>query len=157
MVTGARWSGGTLTLPNNSITSDMIDGLTPVDTDKLEHIHYPMTNFDLPIGSVPVAREEIVWVQSVAGTLRGFHCLLDDTGTSTNVDFDIKINGVTAMSGGAVNVTHADSDRQVKDGALTTPALAVDDVVSISIAVTSSTGAKGPFAWCVIDQAAAAS
>lgn len=149
-----RITGGQITLPSNSVTNEQIDSDTDIDADKLEHLYKPGTNFDLAIGGTPVAREEIVFVASTAGVIRGFHAMLNDTGTSTDVTFDLKINGTTALSA-TINLTHADADRAVKDGTLSTTTVAVDDVISISMAVTASTGAQGPWAWCEIQEVAA--
>lgn len=149
----ARWSGGTFTPDKGSIRSEHLDMNNPIDADYLQHIYKPGTNFDLAIGGTPVAREEIVFVASTAGVIRAFHCLLNDTGTSTDVDFDLKVNGTTALSG-VVNITNADSDGLVKDGTISSAVLAADDIVSIELAVTSSTGAQGPFAWVEIEETA---
>lgn len=150
----ARWVGGTVTLPSGVVGDEQVASNDPIDADKLQHLYKAYTNFDLPIGSTPAAREEIVFVASTTGTIRGFHCLLNDTGTSTDVDFDLKVNGSTVLSG-VVNVTHSDSDRAVKDGTISSASLSVDDVVSISLATTSTTGAQGPFAWVEIEETAA--
>lgn len=150
----ARWTGGAFTPDKDSIGNNEWNPNDPLDVDNSEHLYKPGTNFDLAIGGTPVAREEIVFVASTAGVIRAFHCLLNDTGTSTDVDFDLKINGTTALTG-VVNITHADSDGLVKDGTLSTTALSADDIVSISLAVTSSTGAQGPFAWVEIQETAA--
>lgn len=147
----ARWIGGTFTLAAGEVTDAAIATTTTIDADKLQHAYKPFTNFDLAIGATPVAREEIVFVAQTAGTIRNFHCLLNDTGTSTDVDFDLKVNGSSVLSA-AVNVTHSDSDRAVKDGTINSASLSADDVVSIELAVTSSTGAQGPFAWAVIEE-----
>lgn len=141
-------------LPTGSVRDEQVNSSTNIDADKLQHLYKAGTNFALAIGGTPVAREEIVFTASTIGTIRGFHCLLNDTGTTTDVSFDLKINGVTALSG-VVNITQAISDRAVQDGTLSTTSLAVDDVVSISLVVTSSTGAQGPFAWVEIEETAA--
>lgn len=145
----------TVSLPNACVRDANVAAAVGrgIDADKLEHLYKVGTNFDLAIGGTPAAREEIVFVASGSATIRGFHCLLNDTGTTTDVDFDLKINGVSALSA-VVNVTNADSDRAVKDGALTTTELVADDVVSIELATTTTTGAQGPFAWVEIDEGA---
>jgi len=148
-----RIVGGNVTLPSGSVGNEQISSNSGdiLDADKLQHLYKPYTNFDLAIGSTPAAREEIVFVASTAGTIRAFHCLLNDTGTTTDVNFDLKVNGSSVLSA-AVNVTNADADKAVKDGTISSAALAVDNVVSIQLAVTSSTGAQGPFAWVEIEE-----
>jgi len=148
-----RLNGGTLTLATGSVLNEAISSSTEIDADKLQHVYKAGTNFDLPIGSTPAAREEIVFVASQTGTIRGFSALLNDTGTSTDVDFDLKVNGSTVLTG-VVNITNSDSDGSVQAGSISSAALAADDIVSISLAVTSSTGAQGPFAWVDIEESA---
>lgn len=143
-----------LSLPSGSVFNEDISETTLIDADKLEHVHKPASSFALPIGGTPATREEVVFVASTAGVIRGFHCLLNDSGTSTNINFDLKVNGVSVLSS-AVNVVHGDGDRTVKDGTISSAALSPDDVVSIAMTVTSATGAQGPFAWAEIQELAA--
>lgn len=149
-----RLSTDNFVLGSSIVGDEQVKSGANIDADKLQHLYKPGTNFDLAIGATPAAREEIVFVASTVGTIRAFHCLLNDTGTSTDVDFDLLINGVSVLSA-AVNITHSVSDRAVQDGAISSGSLAVGDVVSISLAVTSSTGAQGPFAWAEIEETAA--
>jgi hypothetical protein len=149
-----RISGGDLTIPSGIIVDADIASNASIGIDKMKHAYKMATNFALAIGATPVAREEIIFVADAACTLRGFHALLNDTGTTSDVDFDLKINGVSALTG-VVNITNANSDRQIVDGVLSTTVLAADDVVSISLAVTTSTGAQGPFAWVSLEENAA--
>jgi len=152
-MTDLRLTGGNLRLPSGAVADENISASTMLDADKLEHIHKAGTNFDLPIGGTPAAREEIVFVAEKNGVLRGFHALLNDTGTSTDVDFDLKVNGVSVLSA-AVNITESAGDGSVADGTISNAAISEDDIISISLAVTSATGAQGPYAWVVIDESA---
>ena len=108
----------------------------------------------MAIGGTPVTREETVFVASSAGTIRGFHYTLTDSGTSTSIAWDLKKNGTTVLSSPGSSV-HGDGDRVVEDGALSVTTFAADDHLSISMTVTSATGAVGPFAWVVVEEAAA--
>jgi hypothetical protein len=146
---------GTLSLDDGSVENRHISNsaTSKVDADKLQHIHKPGTAFGTAIGGTPATREEVVFVASTAGTIREFHCLLSETGTNTSVSFDLKKNGVSVLSS-AVTITHSDGDREVKDGTISTPTIAADDVLSIAMTVSSSTGAQGPFAWVVVEELA---
>lgn len=104
------------------------------------------TNFNLAIGGTPAAREELVYVAGAAGVINKFAALLNDTGTSTDVDFVLKKNGATLMSAD-LTITHALADRTVVAGTLSSVAYAAGDVFSIELVATSATGAQGPFAW----------
>jgi hypothetical protein len=148
---GARWTGGTLTLDKGVVTNDSIADSAAVDADKMQHCYKPGTGFGFVIGGTPTTREEIVFVASQAGTVRGFGCLLNDTGTSTSITFDLKKNGVSMLSA-VVTITNATADRAVQAGAISTTTFAADDVLSIAMAVSSSTGAQGPFAFIELEE-----
>ncbi|MCA9052977.1 MAG: hypothetical protein KDA75_04025 [Planctomycetaceae bacterium] len=149
-----RFQGEAFSLPPGFLTSEHVSDQTDIDADKLEHLYKPGTNFDLAIGGTPATREELVWVASTSGTIRSFHCLLADTGTSTDCTFDLKKNGTTCLSG-TVQITHSDSDGAVKDGTLSVTSFEADDRISISLTATSTTGAQGPFAWVEVQETAA--
>ena len=146
-------SGSFLPPPNGWLTDADVNGDAAIAHTKVVHLHKAGTHFDLAIGGTPAAREEIVYVCNATGgaTLQRVSALLNDTGTTSDVDFDLKVNGSSVLSA-AVNVTNADSDRAVKDGTISTASLSEDDVVSISLAVTTSTGAQGPYAYVVISE-----
>jgi len=143
---GARWTGGTFTLEAGVVTNESIASGAAIDADKMQHTYKPGTNFGFVIGGTPTTREEIVYVASQAGTVRGFAALLNETGTSSSITFDLKKNGVTMLSS-VVTITNATADRAVTAGTLSVTSFAADDVLSISMAVSSSTGAQGPFAF----------
>lgn len=143
---------GTITYPNGEIVNEHISSSAAIDSDKLQHLHKAGTCFALAIAATPVAREEIVYVcEASAAVVRGFHALLNDTGTSTSVTFDLKKNGTTILSG-VVTIAHTDADKTVKDGSFASTALVAGDILSIQLAVSSSTGAQGPYAWAEIDE-----
>lgn len=148
---GARWTGGTFTLDAGSVTNEMVSSSAAIDADKMQHVYKPGTAFGFVIGGTPTTREELVYVCSQAGTLRGFNCLLADTGTSTSIAFDLKKNGVSVLSS-TVTVAHTDADGSVKSGTLSSTTVAADDRLSISMTVSSSTGAQGPYAWVELEE-----
>lgn len=146
-----RITGGTLTLDAGSVSNDAIATSAAIDADKMQHCYKPGTNFGFAIGGTPTTREEIVFVASQAGTVRAFNCLLNDTGTSTSIAFDLKKNGTTMLSA-AETITHSDADRSVQTPTLSVTTFAADDVLSISMTVSSSTGAQGPYAWIELEE-----
>lgn len=137
-----------------SITNEHISSSSSniIDADKIQHLHKAGTNFALAIGGTPAAREEIVYTCEAAGaTIRGFHCFLNVDGSSTSVTFDLKKNGSSILSS-VVTITNSTGDRAVQDGTISNAALVAGDVLSIALAVSSSTGASGPYAWVEIDE-----
>lgn len=147
----ARWTGGVFTPDGGSITNEHIASSAAIDADKMQHVYKPGTNFGFVIGGTPTTREEIVYVASQSGTVRAFNCLLNDTGTSTSIAFDLKKNGTTMLNS-AETITHSDADKSVQTPTLSVPTFAADDVLSISMTVSSSTGAQGPYAWIELEE-----
>ena len=148
---GARWTGGTFTLEAGTVVNESVASGAAIDADKMQHVYKPGTNFGFVIGGTPTTREEIVFTASQAGTIRGFGCLLNDTGTSSSITFDLKKNGTTMLSS-VVTITNAIADRAVQAGTLAVTSFAADDVLSIAMAVSSSTGAQGPFAFIELEE-----
>lgn len=136
---------GNLTPGAATVGDEQVDANRPLGVTKNKHTYSPGTNFALAIGGTPATREEIVFVATSAGVIRSFRATLNDRGTSTNIDFTLKKNGVSVLSA-AVNFTHADADKTVKTGTLSDTAVAAGDIFSIAMTVTSATGAQGPFA-----------
>jgi len=142
---------GTLQLDAGSVEDQHISSSTKIDADKAQHLYRAWTNFALAIGATPVAREEIVHVCEVAGTIRQFAALCNETGTAANVTFDLKKNGTSILSS-VVTITNATADKAVVDGTISSTTVAVGDVLSIALAVSSSTGMQGPFAWLTVEE-----
>jgi hypothetical protein len=83
--------------------------------------------------------------------VRAFNALLNVDGSSTSITFDLKKNG-TAMLSSVITITNTTGDRVVTAGTLSVTTFAADDVLSISMTVSSSTGAQGPFAWIELEE-----
>ena len=146
MATGQFLSG--ITIPAGAIGNLQISNQTAdiINTDKVQPVFTAATNFGQAIGATPATREEIVYVGKIGGTVRGISALLNDTGSSTGITFDLKKNGTTILSSVA-SITNADADRAVKTGTLSASSFSAGDVFSILMTVTTSTGAQGPYAW----------
>lgn len=156
MRVNGHFSSQTMSIPNSTITNAAVASNAAIAATKLQHTHKAGTHFGLEIDDTPSAAEFIVFVCSNpnGATVRAFRAMLNDTGTTTDVAFDLKKNGSSILSA-VVTITHSQSDREVLDGTLSSTALAEGDVLSISLAVTSSTGAQGPYAWVEVDEVAA--
>ena len=136
---------GTIQLDALSVLDGHI-GATNIDADKLQHIYKAGTEFDTQITGTPTTQERIVFVASTSGTIRAFSALLNESGTNTNITFDLKKNGVTVLSS-TINLVHGDGDRTIEDGTINLPAFVAGDVFSISMTATLATGAQGAYAW----------
>lgn len=141
-------------VPSDGTVNDAKVADSPaISVTKLVHLHKPGTNFGLKIGDAPVSAEFPVFIASGACAIRAFKGVLQDCGTNEDIDFDLKINGVSALTG-VLNMTHADTDKVPKTGTLSTATLAAGDNVTISCTATTVTTAKGPFAWLEIAEGA---
>ena len=147
----ARWTGGVLTIDSGSVTNESVASSAALDADKMQHCYKPGTCFGFAIGGTPTTREELVYVASQAGTIRAFNALLNVDGSSTSITFDLKKNGTTMLSS-VVTVTSSTGDRVPVSGTLSSTTFAADDVLSISMTVSSSTGAQGPYAWIELEE-----
>lgn len=139
----------TLRLPPGSVTNREVsntDGLQ-LTQDKLWHFTKYTERFGLAIGATPTTQEVILFQADKAGKLGDdISAALNDSGTSTNVTFDVKKNGTTVLSS-AISVVHGTGDRTQVAGAFASAAAqayAIGDVLSCAVTATSTTGAQGP-------------
>lgn len=142
---------GPIVFDQGVIENQHISGSAAIDADKMQHIHSVGENFGLEYNATPVAKVFIVYVAKGTGTLRGFHAMLHDTGTSTSVTFDLKKNGTTVLSG-VITIVHGDADKSIHDGTISVPSFVADDVFTVHLAVSSSTGAQGPWAYAEFEE-----
>ncbi|MEK9810749.1 MAG: hypothetical protein VW362_09900 [Candidatus Nanopelagicales bacterium] len=146
----------TLTVDNFNFGAGLIydrhvNSSAAIDADKMQHAYEKGTNFATAIGGTPATREEIIHIASQAGTIRNFKARLADTGTSTDIDFDLEVNGVSVLSA-AVNITHSDSDGTTKSGTISSASFSAGDVITLVMTVTSSTGAQGAYAQVAFEE-----
>lgn len=139
----------TLTWPDGTLKPSMWSSAAAdvFQASKLQVPRFIYTNFDLAIGTTPpVAREEIVYVAGAAGTINKFAAALNDTGTSTDIDFVLKKNDAEIMASD-LTITHAVSDRVIVEGSLDSVDYAAGDQFSIQMIVNSGADAHGPIAF----------
>ena len=142
---------GPIVFDQNVIENQHISGSAAIDADKMQHIHTASCDFGLEYTGTPAAKVFVVYVAKGTGTLRGFHAMLYDTGTSTSVTFDLKKNGTTVLSG-VITIVHGDADKSVHDGTLSVTSFVADDVFTMHLAQSSTTGAQGPFAYAEFEE-----
>lgn len=145
--------GGALTLPSACVDDEAASASSPLAVTKTRHIHRVGTGFGFLIGDAPTTKEVIVYRAKAAATVRNFLALLNDSGTSTSITFDLKKNGATILSG-AVSVVDGTGDRTAVAGTIANATLAAGDVLSVLMTVSSATGAQGPWAELEIDEPA---
>lgn len=136
--------------PGTYVDSDLAAGAN-VDPSKLRH-HTPIaTDFGLKVGdTVTGTIERQVFVARGNASLRDFAAVLKTDGTSTDLDFDLLVNGVSVLSA-AVNITDSTGDGTPVSGTISSATLTAGDIVSLKMTYTSATGADGPLAQVIID------
>jgi hypothetical protein len=142
---------GTLQLDAGSVKNEHILSTERLDADIQQHLYRAWTNFDLAATATPVARVEVVYVAEVAGTIRQFAACCYDSGTAASVTFDLLKNGVSVLSS-TINIVHGTGDRVVVDGTISSATVAVGDVFTMALAVSSSTGMQGPMCWATFEE-----
>lgn len=148
-------SDGTVTNAKISATST-----TPVDADKLEHITRIPVDFGIAATAAPAADvEKIVYRANGAAVIRSVKAILFDTGTTSDVKFDLKkaTAGSTTKNSvlsATINFTHADTDNTAKSGTLSSSTLTTGDTLVAVMDYTSATGVAGPALFIEIDEAA---
>lgn len=145
--------------PTSSVGDDAMNASSPAGVTKTRHLHKAGTNFNTVVGDTPTTKECIIYVATAAGTIRNFRAVLEDTGTSSSMTFDLKKYATGGSSGSsvlsaAVSFTHSDTDNTPKAGTISSASYAAGDVFTASLTVSSSTGSVGPFAWAEFDEVA---
>jgi hypothetical protein len=139
---------GTLSLNAGAVTDQLFstavgDALTAA---KVQHVYKALTAMGFAIGGTPTTREEVVFVASGTGTVLFFKAGLVATGSSTSITFDLKKNGSSILTS-VITVTNANSARQIQDASISSSSFVDEDVFSIAMTVSSSTGAQGPICF----------
>lgn len=143
--------GGSLALPSGVVRNSNVASGAAIDADKLQHIHVAATDFGVDSTTAPSADvTQILFRADAAGTIRSITAVLVDTGTSTDVKFDVKKASATSTTfstvlSSTIDFTHADADNTAKTGTVSSASLAVGDLVQAEMDYTSATGAAGPF------------
>lgn len=151
--------GGAIVLPTACVDDEAADSSRPLGVTKTRHLFKRGTNFGQLVGDAPTTREMIVHYCAAAGTLRNFRALLEETGTNTLVEYDLKKynagnpNGVSVLSG-VIAITHGTADRTAVAGTINAATTAAGDVIAILQTMTNNTGAAGPWAEVEVDESA---
>lgn len=142
---------GTVTITAATITDTDINASANIAASKQKHQGDARTTFGLDYDATPTAQTRTLHVATGSETLRGVRFMLHDTGTSTDIDFDLLVNDSSVLDA-VVNFVHGDADGTVKTGTITSASLTAGDRVTVDVAITSSTGAQGPFAELYFDR-----
>lgn len=140
--------GQSLRLPAGVVGNREVSNVAgnEITQEKLWHLTKYTERFGLGIAGTPTAQEVILFQADRAGEIGEVSASLNDTGTSTDVDFMLKKNGSNILSA-AINVLHSHADRSQQTSTFSSTTAndyVAGDVISCEVVVTASTGAQGP-------------
>lgn len=130
--------------PNTIVNGDVAAGAN-IESSKLQHNYIFTHDFGKhdAEGSIAAVKYTICIPQSVV-TITSVKAWLVDSGTSTDIDFDLLVNNASILTS-AINIVHGTGDQTAVTGSIATPTVTGGNAITLSIAtVTSSTGALGP-------------
>ena len=135
--------------PGTIVNSDIATG-AGIETSKMVHQHVFSIDFNLDDADTPVTTEMTFYLPTGASTIKEVKAWLVDTGTTTNIDFDVEINGTSALTA-VINFTNTDSNQSAKSGTISTSSVAAAEYLTAVMTVTSSTGALGGKMQVIVD------
>lgn len=159
-VTGSIASGGTMSVGNGSIRDAQVASNAAIDVDKMAHLHRVQTDFGVANNTAPSADVyKTIYTAISAATLRIVKAKLFDTGTSTDVKFNLYKSAagsttLTTVLSATIDLTHSSTDNTFSSGTISTSAIAAGDQLTAFMDYTSATGAQGPCLLIEIEEAA---
>lgn len=150
----------TMTLPDASVANANVKANAAIGATKLEHRYKITHDFGIDATAAPSADVySVIFVAETACTVQFFKAAMVDTGTSTDVSFDLQkaSAGSTSYSSilsSTIDITNSTADNTLQVGTVSGASLAAGDSVRVFMDYTSATGATGPFVVLVVDEAA---
>jgi len=147
-VTGNLSVGGTFTPSSGSVDDDKVAAAAAIDPQKVTQQYIATSHFGLEIDDTVTGTIEFpVWFATAAQTVQAVFAVMEDSGTSTDIDFDLfkytASTGATILSA-PINIVHGTGDGTKVDGSISSATLASGDMLTCKMTVTSATGALGP-------------
>ena len=139
-------------LGSGVVTDTHVNAGAGIEASKLKHQSVITLNFfdneATPSGTTNLD----ILLANFTGEIRDVRFNLTDTGTSTNISFDLTDDAGTSLLSSAVSFTDSDTDDTPKaPTTISTAAIAAGDVIKAKMAVTSATGALGGSVTMVFD------
>lgn len=117
-----------------------------IEADRQWHLTDYTERFGLGIAATPTTQSVVLFYAEKGGKLADVQALLNDSGTSTAVTFDLLKNGLTILSS-PISVVHGTGDRTpvaASFASSTAHEYAEGDVISCTVTATSTADAQGP-------------
>lgn len=133
------------TITSGTVVNGDIANGAGISASKLQHQHVMMADWGYADTDGTVAIEDhTIFIASAAAEIREVKVWLVDSGTNTDIDFDLEINGSSCLTGD-INVVHGTGDQTAVTGTISSGTLVAGDYVTCVIkTVTQNTGATGP-------------
>jgi len=141
------------TIQAGTIVNTDIATSAGISASKLQHQQMAVANFELGDTGTPVVSEQTLLHASSAITIREVKAWLVDSGTTTDIDFDLEVDGASVLTGD-INIVHGTGDQVSVSGTISSASVSSGSVITAVIkTVTSSTGATGPKMQIIYDAA----
>ncbi len=154
------------TLPAGAVADSNVSATgTPIDSDKLQHLHKPGTNFGLEADAAPATSTTYtftIYVAKAAATLRNFQAQILDLGTQDAAkQFAFELKKVAAgsssspatMLSAAISLDSANTDNTLTTATLASTAIAAGDMLIAELVTADTvTGLHGPWCFAEIDE-----
>lgn len=141
---------GTLNAQGATITAATNHGGNAFPVEQVEHLHKVSTDFGIAATTVITADVlKVIFRATGACTVERVDCVMLDTGSSTDVKFDVLKATAGAKTqatilSATVDFVHGDTDNTAKSGTVASPTLVAGDVLIAHMDFTSATGTEGP-------------
>jgi len=138
------------TITSGSIVNTDISSGAGITASKMTHQHVMVADWGYDDADGTVATEEqTIFVASNTCTLREVKVWLVDSGTNTDIDFDLQVGSAGGASStvltGDINVVHGTGDQTTVSGTIASAAMtAGQHLVCVIKTVTQNTGALAP-------------
>jgi hypothetical protein len=141
------------TIQAGTIVNTDIATSAGISASKLQHQQMAVANFELGDTGTPVVSDQTLLNASSAITIREVKAWLVDSGTTTDIDFDLEVDGASVLTGD-INIVHGTGDQVSVSGTISSASVSSGSVITAVIkTVTSSTGATGPKMQIIYDAA----
>lgn len=146
----------TITLPSGCVDAEACSQVSGKEIPLLaqRNLIRKEMKFGVGIGTTPVTTTEMVTRAKAAGNLRNFTAMLNVSGSSASMTFDLKKNGTTVLSA-PITITNATGNQTSVSGSFSgSVAYVAGDIFTAVLTVSTSTGAQGPYADVEFDETA---
>lgn len=141
---------GNVYLPAGCISDENVADNAAISANKLQHQHRAV--YTQASGETAAAETRVVHVvKGTSGTLKTFKagCVTACQGDAT-ITVDLLVNGTSVLTD-TITLDSSQSNYQLIEGTIQTPAVDADDVVEVAISVNAGTGTLGQGVFAYVD------